>query len=86
MDVNIDGHNVIMQLDTGAAVSIIPDTIYNKYLTGWCFTERKPLRNYSGNELDLLGKLEVPVMYESQTMTLPLVAVRGYKVPLLERN
>ena len=53
-----------MQLDTGAAVSIIPDTIYNKYLTGRCLTETKPLRSYSGNQLDLLGELEAPVMYK----------------------
>ena len=67
MDVDIDGHKVTMQLDTGAAVSIIPDTIYNKYLTGRCLPETKPLRSYSGNQLDLLGELEVPVKYESQT-------------------
>ena len=88
VDVNIDGHNVTMQLDTGALVSIIPDTIYNKYLTGQYLTEAKPLRSYSGNQLDLLGELEVPVKYESQTMTLPLVVVvvRGDMVPLLGRN
>ena len=86
VDVDIDGHKVTMQLDTGAAVSIIPDTIYNKYLTGRCLTETKPLRSYSGNQLDLLGELVVPVKYESQTMTLPLVVVRGDKIPLLGRN
>ena len=85
VDVDIEGHNVTMQLDTGAAVSIIPDTIY-KYLTGWYLTETKPLRSYSGNQLYLLGELEVSVKYESQTRTLPLVVVRGDKVPLLGRN
>ena len=33
VDVEIDGHKVTMQLDTGAAVSIIPDTVYSKLLT-----------------------------------------------------
>ena len=87
VDVDIDGHSVAMQLDKGTAVSIIPDTIYNKYLTGQCLTETKPLKSYLGNQLDLLEELEVPVKHESQTMTLPIVVVvRGDKVPLLGMN
>ena len=57
MVVDINGRIVTVQLDVGAA-----DTIYNKYLTGWCLTETKPLRSYLGNQLDLLGELEVPTL------------------------
>ena len=78
-----------MQLDTGAAVSIIPETLYNKILTKRHLTRIRPLRSYSGDKLDLLGELQVSVKYGAQTITLPLVVVvvvKGSKVPLLGRN
>ena len=86
VDVEIDGHTVTMQVDTGAAVSIIPDTVYSKLLTRRCLTETRPLRSYSGEKLDLLGELQVSVKYGSQVLTLPLVVVKGNKTPLLGRN
>ena len=86
VDVEIDGHTVTMQVDTGAAVSIIPDTVYSKLLTRQCLTETRPLRSYSGEKLDLLGELQVSVKYGSQVLTLPLVVVKGNKTPLLGRN
>ncbi len=86
VDIEIEGHKVNMQLDTGAAVSIIPETLYNKILTKRHLTRTRPLRSYSGDKLDLLGESQVSVKYGAQTMTLPLVVVKGSKVPLLGRN
>ena len=86
VDVEIDGHTVTMQVDTGATVSIIPDTVYSKLLTRRCLTETRPLQSYSGEKLDLLGELQVSVKYGSQVLTLPLVVVKGNKTPLLGRN
>ena len=86
VDIEIEGHKVNMQLDTGAAVSIIPETLYNKILTKRHLTRTRPLRSYSGDKLDLLGELQVSVKYGAQTITLPLVVVKGSKVPLLGRN
>ena len=58
VDVEIDGHKVTMQLDTGTAASIIPTRL---------------LQSYSGERLDLLVELQVLVKCGSQVMTLPLV-------------
>ena len=44
-----------MQLDTGAAVSVTPETMYNKVFTGKCLTETRPLKRYSGDQLDILS-------------------------------
>ena len=79
--VAIGGNNVAMQLDTGAAVSIIPETTYKSHLSKFTLTETKPLKSYSGDKLELLGQIRVPVKYESQTATLPLVVAKGNKVP-----
>ena len=49
-------------------------------------TETKPLKSYSGDKLERLGQIRVPVKYESQTAALPLVVAKGNKVPLLGRN
>ena len=86
VDVEINGHKVNMQLDTGAAVSIIPETLYNSILRGHPLTETRPLKSYSGNSLSLLGQLQVTVKHNSQVVTLPLVVAKGNKVPLLGRN
>lgn len=86
VDIEIEGHKVNMQLDTGAVVSIIPETLYNKILAKQHLTKTRPLRSYSGDKLDLLGELQVSVKYGSQTVTLPMVVVKGSKVPLLRRN
>ena len=88
VDVEINGHKVNMQLDTGAAcaVLIILETLYNSILRGHPLTETRPLRSYSGNNLSLLRQLPVKVKYTSQAITLPLVVVKGNKVPLLGRN
>jgi len=84
--VAIGGHEITMQLDTGAAVSIIPESTYKTYFTKFTLTETKPLKSYSGDQLELLGQICVPVKYDTQTATLPLVVAKGNKVPLLGRN
>jgi len=84
--VTIGGHEIAMQFDTGAAVSIIPESTYNTYFTKVILTETRPLKSYSGNQLELLGQICVPVKYDTQMATLPLVVVKGNKVPLLGRN
>ena len=49
-------------------------------------TEIHFLPEPAGNNLSLLGQLPVKVKYTSQVITLPLVVVKGNKVPLLGRN
>ncbi len=41
---------------------------------------------YSGERIPLLGHIDVPVQYEKQNVTLPLVIVKGKRPALLGRN
>ncbi len=44
------------------------------------------LITYSGERIPLLGSIDVPVQYEKQNVTLPLVIVKGERPALLGRN
>ena len=74
-----------MELDTGAAVSVINESTYKTILT-----QQPPLvkscvklHTYSGEQLTVLGKLQVTVYHNEQTVTLPLIVVQGYQTFLV---
>ncbi|XP_058880316.1 uncharacterized protein K02A2.6-like [Acipenser ruthenus] len=83
----LDNKNVDMQLDTGAAVSIVSETLYRKTLSHLPLGKTNMrLITYSGGKIPLLGQVRVPVKYEDQSATLPLVIVKGDRPALLGRN
>ncbi|XP_045109704.1 uncharacterized protein K02A2.6-like [Portunus trituberculatus] len=81
---------VPMEIDTGAAVSVLNKETYEESWKG----KSKPvlkvsevvLRTYSGSMLKVLGEVEVEVEYGNQLETLPLVVVDGDGPNLLGRN
>ena len=78
-----------MELDTGAAVSLINHTLYRKEFSHFPLEESEhTLRSYGGNPLKVAGQITVPICYQQQEATLPLVVVKttGKAVPLLGRN
>ena len=86
LQVLINGKPVQMELDTGATVSVISEQEWNQLFpvtnnlqpyTG------KPLRGYSGKQLDIAGQATVQVVYEQQVTDLPLVIIAGMKRPAL---
>ena len=86
VQVFINGKAVQMELDTGATVSVIseqewtrlfPATSNLKPYTG------KPLRGYSGKQLDITGQATVQVRYEQQVTDLPLIVIAGIRRPAL---
>ena len=86
LQVLINGKPVQMELDTGATVSVISEHEWNQLFpvtnnlqpyTG------KPLRGYSGKQLDIAGQATVQVIYEQQVTDLPLVIIAGMKRPAL---
>lgn len=85
--ISLDGNGVSMELDTGAAVSVISETLYQKHLS---HLKLQPsslnLRTYSGEKVSLLGEIRVPVKYGSQEETLPLQIAKGDKPSLFGRN
>ena len=77
-----------MELDTGAAVSVINESTYKSILT-----QRPPvaksdvkLHMYSGEQLTVLGELQVTVYHNEQTVTLSLIVVQGSGPNLFGRN
>ena len=76
-----------MELDTGAAVSLISEETYRKLLPT---SALKPtlvnLQTYTGQSMSVAGQIEVEVRYQQQTHTLPLFVVTGKGPSLLGRN
>ena len=78
-----------MELDTGAAVSVISEQTYQSV---WPHNQPSlqpsnvKLRTYSGEELEVIGSIPVQVNYQGQQEELPLLVVRGTGASLLGRN
>ena len=85
--VMVNKKNIPMEVDTGAALSLISEETFNSHFN---FTELQPtdvqLRTYSGELISALGSLDVEVEYESQTASVPLIVVKGTGPNLLGRN
>ena len=76
-----------MEVDTGASVSIMPETLYHKLWPRRGLKESTiRLQTYSKEPIGVVGDAEVKVAYEGQTGTLPLVIVKGEGPTLLGRN
>ena len=76
-----------MELDTGAAVSLISEETYRKLLpTSALKPTSVNLRTYTGQSMSVAGQIEVEVRYQQQTHTLPLFVVTGEGPSLLGRN
>ncbi len=87
IDVSVNEVPVEFLVDTGANVSIIPETIYHEKFTA---VELQPspvkLRSYSGNSIPVLGEFDAQVVYQGQTRKLPLIVAKGDNVALFGRN
>ena len=80
----LEGKPVRMEVDTESAVSIVSETVYKKL---FFHLPLKPtqfyLRTYSGEQLALLGEIQVRVKYQTNEVHLPFVVA---KPVLLQRN
>ena len=76
-----------MEVDTGASVSIMSETLYHKLWPRRGLKEPTiRLQTYSKEPIPVVGAAQVQVAYEGQTATLPLVVVKGKGPTLLGRN
>ena len=79
-----------MEVDTGASLSIISEVTYQSLWTA----EFKPplkttdikLHTYTKESLQVLGSIEIDMIYKEQSKCLPLVVVGGNEPSLLGRN
>ena len=72
----IAGKQVMMEVDTGASVTVIPTAVYEQQLNRVQMAERQVrLQTYSGEALRARGEAVVPVRYENQHADLKFIVV-----------
>lgn len=73
MQVQLNGTHGSMEVDTGASVSVIPESVYREKLSQIPLEAKQiELRGYSGEKIPLLWYVHVPVRYKQQQAELPL--------------
>lgn len=87
LQVYIDGVLVIMELDTGAAVSIVSESTFRRLWSGKVL-ERSGIRlcTYSGESLRVIGTWEAEVRYNNQIDKLSVIVLEGAGPSLLGRD
>ncbi|KAK3725271.1 hypothetical protein QZH41_010111, partial [Actinostola sp. cb2023] len=90
VNIELNGKDLQMELDTGASLSIISAKTYE---TLWGGEDRPPLQNtnivlqtYTGEKINPKGIIEVSVAYGKQNVKLPLHVVEGKGSALLGRD
>lgn len=88
VEVALGEKKTTMLLDTGSAVSVVSDEYYQKNLTRFPLksVSSLKLKSYSGQMIPIRGYIMIPVQYEKQQVTLPLVIVKGNRPALIGRN
>ena len=83
----VDNVLLEMELDTGAAITIISEVKYKEHFSETKLRESSTLlKTYSGERLKVVGEIEVNVEYENQSAKLILTVVAGDGPSLLGRN
>eukprot|EP00731_Ephydatia_muelleri_P001201 Em0001g1201a len=87
VEVMVDSLPLKMELDTGAAVSLLPYALYRERYSHLSLQNTKTcLRTYTGERIYPKGEVLVKVKKGRQETTLPLLVVEGNGPPLLGRD
>ena len=87
ISVKINEKQVLMELDTGAAVSLVSEDTRKQHWPEQQLRESTArLKTYSGEHLEVLGSMDVEVAYGEQQVILPLLVVKGGGPSLFGRN
>lgn len=87
INVKLDNEDISMQLDTGAAVSLVYEVLYQRNFPHLPIEETNiKLKAYSGENIPLLGYVLAPVEYADQKARLTLVIVKGDRPAQMGRN
>ena len=77
VDVTVSGVDVTMELDTGSAYTIVPESMFQAKLPHIALhSSEVRLETYSGQPLTLLGQASVEVVYDSQRYKLLLLVAK----------
>lgn len=87
VEVKLEGHPLLMEVDTGAAVSLVSEKTYRSLFIDTPLQESTAsLKTYSGESIKVVGQREVEVLAEGQTAKLPLIVVAGEGPSLFGRD
>jgi len=86
----LNGKDIIMELDTGATLSIVSEQTYHSLCSPDTAPQLKAcqaeLKTYTGEILNILGTITVTVSYKDQNADLNLLVVAGEGPSLLGRD
>ena len=75
-----------MEIDTGSAVTLLPEAIYKTVSTEPLQESNIKLCTYSGEKLEVKGSATCKVEYGNETYKFPIVVLAGNGPTLLGRN
>ena len=85
--VELNGTSLLMELDTGAGVSVISEETYKKHFSGTpLMPSNTRLRAYTGQTLKVHGQLIAHLKYQDQSADVPLLVVEGSGPSLFGRD
>ena len=85
--VGIGNQDLLMEVDTGASLSIISEKTYSSlHNAPQLQSTEARLRTHTGESLPVLGSITVTVHHNNQQKTLPLLIVQGEGPSLLGRD
>lgn len=85
--VEMNGQPILMELDTGAGLSLISLETYKKHFSDLPLEpSTTTLKTYTGHPVPVSGKITTNVQYQDQQATLPLCVVDGTGPSLIGRD
>jgi len=87
LEVYLVGRPVIMELDTGSAVSVVSEGVYKEYLRHVPLKDTPlKLRTYTGESVKPMGFYYVTVQYKGQSKELPIYVMKNEGPTLFGRE
>ena len=84
--VELNGTSLLMELDTGAGVSVISEETYKKHFSGTPLMPSNRLHAYTGHPLKVHEQLIAHLKYQDQSANVPLLVVEGSGPSIFGRN
>ena len=90
VEIGINGTKTKMEIDTGAAVTILSEKAFHQIRNGPDNANLKQtnakIRTYTGEQISVLGEVEVPVQYNGKMQNLSALVVQGNGPSLVGRD
>lgn len=87
VDVKINDINLKMQIDSGAAMSVISEKLYKNCFSKYCMKKTNTqLITYDRNKITPIGLLQVKINYNNNVKNMNILVIKNGGPPLLGRD